>query len=148
MLLVIDNYDSFTWNLVQYFGTLGAEPVVRRNDELTVEEIEALAPEVPVPTELADRTSTRWLRPRASPVMVRDSVGGIDTHGPPLTEYRYAVTAEPPLSEGGASPITAVPPDATTEVIRGGCGTVSGTTLTGSEAGPGPAAFTARSRTW
>ena len=45
MILVIDNYDSFTWNLVQYLGELGAEPVVRRNDELSVEEIEALSPE-------------------------------------------------------------------------------------------------------
>ena len=45
MLLVIDNYDSFTWNLVQYLGELGAEPVVRRNDELTVEQIVELAPE-------------------------------------------------------------------------------------------------------
>ncbi|HUH12363.1 MAG TPA: aminodeoxychorismate/anthranilate synthase component II [Longimicrobiales bacterium] len=45
MLLVIDNYDSFTFNLVQYLGELGADPVVRRNDELTVDAIEALAPE-------------------------------------------------------------------------------------------------------
>ncbi len=45
MLLVIDNYDSFTWNLVQYLGELGADPVVRRNDALSVGEIEALAPE-------------------------------------------------------------------------------------------------------
>lgn len=45
MLLVIDNYDSFTYNLVQYFGELGAEMKVIRNDELSVEEIEALAPE-------------------------------------------------------------------------------------------------------
>jgi anthranilate synthase component II len=44
MILVIDNYDSFTWNLVQYLGQLGADPVVRRNDELTVAEIEALEP--------------------------------------------------------------------------------------------------------
>lgn len=44
MLLVIDNYDSFTYNLVQYFGELGAEPLVRRNDEITLAEIEALAP--------------------------------------------------------------------------------------------------------
>lgn len=40
MLLVIDNYDSFTYNLVQYLGELGAEMVVRRNDEITLEEIE------------------------------------------------------------------------------------------------------------
>ena len=39
MLLLIDNYDSFTWNLVQYFGALGQEVVVRRNDELSLEEI-------------------------------------------------------------------------------------------------------------
>lgn len=45
MLFVLDNYDSFTYNLVQYFGELGAEPVVRRNDEITVEEIAALRPE-------------------------------------------------------------------------------------------------------
>ena len=45
MILVIDNYDSFTYNLVQYFGELGAEPLVRRNDEITVEEIVNLSPE-------------------------------------------------------------------------------------------------------
>ena len=41
MVFVLDNYDSFTYNLVQYLGELGAEVVVRRNDELTVEEVEA-----------------------------------------------------------------------------------------------------------
>ena len=45
MLLIIDNYDSFTYNLVQYFGELGAEPVVKRNDEITLAEIDALKPE-------------------------------------------------------------------------------------------------------
>ncbi|HEU5358957.1 MAG TPA: aminodeoxychorismate/anthranilate synthase component II [Gemmatimonadales bacterium] len=45
MLLVIDNYDSFTWNLVQYIGELGVEPVVYRNDRLSVDEALALAPE-------------------------------------------------------------------------------------------------------
>ncbi|MCX7623397.1 MAG: aminodeoxychorismate/anthranilate synthase component II [Thermomicrobium sp.] len=44
MILVVDNYDSFTFNLVQYLAELGAEVVVRRNDEVTLEEIEALAP--------------------------------------------------------------------------------------------------------
>jgi anthranilate synthase component II len=44
MLLVIDNYDSFTYNLVQYLGELGAELLVRRNDEISVEEIGTLAP--------------------------------------------------------------------------------------------------------
>jgi anthranilate synthase component II len=44
MILVIDNYDSFTYNLVQYLGELGADPVVRRNDAITVDEIGELAP--------------------------------------------------------------------------------------------------------
>jgi anthranilate synthase/aminodeoxychorismate synthase-like glutamine amidotransferase len=44
MLLVIDNYDSFTYNLVQYLGVLGADVVVRRNDAITVDEIGELAP--------------------------------------------------------------------------------------------------------
>ena len=45
MLLMIDNYDSFTYNLVQYFGELGADVRTYRNDEITLEEIEALAPD-------------------------------------------------------------------------------------------------------
>ncbi|NYT78532.1 aminodeoxychorismate/anthranilate synthase component II [Alcaligenaceae bacterium] len=44
MLLMLDNYDSFTYNLVQYFGELGEEVKVLRNDQTTVEEIAALAP--------------------------------------------------------------------------------------------------------
>ena len=45
MVFVLDNYDSFTYNLVQYLGELGAEVVVRRNDQVTVKEVEALRPE-------------------------------------------------------------------------------------------------------
>jgi anthranilate synthase/aminodeoxychorismate synthase-like glutamine amidotransferase len=45
MVFVLDNYDSFTYNLVQYLGELGAEVVVRRNDELTVEEVEEFRPD-------------------------------------------------------------------------------------------------------
>jgi anthranilate synthase component 2 len=45
MLLMIDNYDSFTYNLVQYFGELGAEVQVYRNDQITLEDIERLAPD-------------------------------------------------------------------------------------------------------
>ncbi|MDB4099141.1 aminodeoxychorismate/anthranilate synthase component II [Candidatus Thioglobus sp.] len=44
MLLMIDNYDSFTYNLVQYFGELGQEVVVYRNDEISISEIESLNP--------------------------------------------------------------------------------------------------------
>ena len=45
MVFVLDNYDSFTYNLVQYLGELGAEVQVRRNDQVTVEEVEAMRPE-------------------------------------------------------------------------------------------------------
>jgi anthranilate synthase/aminodeoxychorismate synthase-like glutamine amidotransferase len=44
VILLIDNYDSFTWNLAQYFGELGHPPVVRRNDEITIDEIEGMRP--------------------------------------------------------------------------------------------------------
>ncbi len=45
MLLMIDNYDSFTYNLVQYLGELGVEVEVHRNDQITLEQIEAMAPD-------------------------------------------------------------------------------------------------------
>lgn len=45
MILLIDNYDSFTWNLVHYMGEAGAEVVVRRNDQITVDEALAMAPD-------------------------------------------------------------------------------------------------------
>jgi anthranilate synthase/aminodeoxychorismate synthase-like glutamine amidotransferase len=45
VILLIDNYDSFTWNLAQYLGELGAPPLVKRNDEITLEEIAELRPD-------------------------------------------------------------------------------------------------------
>ncbi|HEY7498930.1 MAG TPA: aminodeoxychorismate/anthranilate synthase component II [Vicinamibacterales bacterium] len=45
MILLIDNYDSFTFNLAQYLGELGAPPTVRRNDEITVDDVEAMRPD-------------------------------------------------------------------------------------------------------
>ena len=45
MLLLIDNYDSFTYNLAQYFGELGCDVMVKRNDEISIDEIAALAPQ-------------------------------------------------------------------------------------------------------
>ena len=45
MIFVLDNYDSFTYNLVQYMGELGAEMTIHRNDEFSVDDVEALAPE-------------------------------------------------------------------------------------------------------
>src|SRR5256886_11889956 len=62
MLFVLDNYDSFTYNLVQLFGELGAEPVVYRNDALTVEQVLALKPTAAVLSPgpcTPDRKSTR-----------------------------------------------------------------------------------------
>jgi len=48
MILVLDNYDSFTYNLVQYLGELGGDPVVRRNDAVSVDQVAALAPQAVV----------------------------------------------------------------------------------------------------
>ena len=45
MILLIDNYDSFTYNLAQYLGELGAPPIVRRNDEVTLDEIAGMRPD-------------------------------------------------------------------------------------------------------
>ena len=45
MILLIDNYDSFTFNLAQYLGELGAPPIVRRNDELTADEVAEMRPD-------------------------------------------------------------------------------------------------------
>ncbi|MEE8176635.1 MAG: anthranilate/aminodeoxychorismate synthase component II, partial [Acidobacteriota bacterium] len=45
MIFLLDNYDSFTYNLAQYLGELGADLLVRRNDEITVDEIASLRPE-------------------------------------------------------------------------------------------------------
>ena len=44
MLLMIDNYDSFTWNLVQYLGELGEQVTVYRNDEISLDEVAAMKP--------------------------------------------------------------------------------------------------------
>jgi anthranilate synthase component 2 len=67
MLLMIDNYDSFTYNVVQYLGELGAEVKVVRNDELTVAEIEASTP------------SASWCRPAPARRPRRACPGG-DQH--------------------------------------------------------------------
>ena len=45
MILLIDNYDSFTWNLAQYLGELGAPPIVRRNDEVSIDDIAKMQPQ-------------------------------------------------------------------------------------------------------
>jgi anthranilate/para-aminobenzoate synthase component II len=76
MLLVLDNYDSFTYNLVQYLGELGEQPVVYRNDALTVADALALKPDaavlspgpgVPGNAGITRRTSCSTAFPRRSP---------------------------------------------------------------------------------
>ena len=57
MLLMIDNYDSFTYNLVQYFGELGQEVTVVRNDAITVEEIGRLKPSTSIRAGMSSRRS-------------------------------------------------------------------------------------------
>ena len=68
MILMIDNYDSFTYNLVQYLGELGADLVVHRNDKITLDQIEALAPEKIVisPGPLHTAGGGHLLRPNPS----------------------------------------------------------------------------------
>jgi anthranilate synthase component II len=73
MILVLDNYDSFTYNLVQYLGELGADPIVRRNDDITVDEVESLAPQAivisPGPGKPADAGVTVPLVQRWGPTI-------------------------------------------------------------------------------
>ncbi len=67
MLLMIDNYDSFTYNVVQYLGELGSQVKVVRNDELTIAEIEALNPErIVVSPVLAPRPRPEFRLKRSS----------------------------------------------------------------------------------
>jgi anthranilate synthase/aminodeoxychorismate synthase-like glutamine amidotransferase len=68
MILVVDNYDSFTYNLVQYFGELGAEPVVVRNDEITVSRIRRMKPERIVISPGPGRPENAGI----SPAVIRD----------------------------------------------------------------------------
>lgn len=76
MILLIDNYDSFTWNLYQYFCELGAEVLVRRNDALTLEEIAALAPEKIVISPGPARRMRRGFPSRLSATMRENAATG------------------------------------------------------------------------
>jgi anthranilate synthase/aminodeoxychorismate synthase-like glutamine amidotransferase len=107
-VLVIDNYDSFVYNLVQYLGELGADPTVVRNDEVTVDEAIALSP---------DRVllSPGPGRPEASGIIC-DAVGAFANIGTPVLGvclghqaigqvYGAEVVAAPELMHGKTSPI-------------------------------------------
>lgn len=74
MLLLIDNYDSFTYNLYQYFCELGAEVLVKRNDELQLADIERLAPQhlvISLAPVRPTRRASRWLPFAILPVSCR-----------------------------------------------------------------------------
>ncbi len=60
MLLLIDNYDSFTWNLAQYLGELGEDVRVVRNDAVTVDEVGRMAPERIATSSSSRRAAPRW----------------------------------------------------------------------------------------
>lgn len=82
MLLLIDNYDSFTYNLYQYFCELGAEVLVKRNDELQLADIERLAPQhlvISLALVRQTRRASRWLPFVILPVSCRSlgSASGI-----------------------------------------------------------------------
>ena len=63
MVFVLDNYDSFTYNLVQYLGELGAKVEVRRNDEITVETLSTEAPAGDLPAETPPTETVRAEEP-------------------------------------------------------------------------------------
>lgn len=107
MILVIDNYDSFTWNLVQYLGELGAEMLVHRNDELSADEIEALDPEAivlsPGPCTPAEAgVSVEVIRKLGSRVPILGVCLGHQAIG---AAYGSQVVRGPRLMHGKTSPI-------------------------------------------
>ena len=107
-ILVVDNYDSFTFNLVQYLGELGAEPVVMRNDELTVPEAAALSPQriviSPGPGTPADTGVSRDLLRELSPSI--PTLGVCLGHQAIVDVYGGTIDAAPAPRHGKTSEIT------------------------------------------
>ena len=83
MILLIDNYDSFTFNLAQYLGELGAPPLVRRNDEITLDEIAELRPDriviSPGPGTAGRRRHLGRRHPAVRPAACRSSASASGT---------------------------------------------------------------------
>jgi len=107
MIAVVDNYDSFTYNLVQYLGSLGAEVVVRRNDAVTADELLAMAPEglliSPGPGEPRDAgVSEDAIRALAGRVPILGVCLGHQAIG---EVYGGKVVRAPRLMHGKTSPI-------------------------------------------
>ena len=70
MILMIDNYDSFTYNIVQYIGELGADIQVKRNDQISIDEIESLNPKkIVISPGGQTPTTRRELEPEPEPAM-------------------------------------------------------------------------------
>jgi len=108
MILVLDNYDSFTYNLVQYLGELGEDPVVRRNDEITVDEIESLRPKAvvisPGPGRPADAGVTVPLVQRWGPTI--PMLGVCLGHQAIAEAFGGKVVSAPVLMHGKTSSIS------------------------------------------
>ncbi len=107
-VLVIDSYDSFVYNLVQYLGELGADPVVVRNDQLTVDDAVALAPDAVLLSPGPGRPETSGI--------ICDAIGAFAERGTPLLGvclghqaighvYGADVVGAPELMHGKTSPI-------------------------------------------
>ena len=107
MLFVLDNYDSFTYNLVQYLGELGADPVVRRNDAVSLDEVARLAPEriviSPGPGRPEDAGITVPLIQRYGPTV--PMLGVCLGHQAMGQAFGGRVVAAPALRHGKRSPI-------------------------------------------
>ena len=108
MILVIDNYDSFTYNLVQYLGELGADPVVRRNDEITLDQIGDLAPQAivisPGPGRPADAGVTVGLIERWGPTI--PTLGVCLGHQAIAEAFGGRVVTAPVLMHGKTSSVS------------------------------------------
>ena len=107
-ILVVDNYDSFTFNLVQYLGELGADPVVVRNDEVNLEEAGALAPDriviSPGPGTPADTGVSRDLLRHLSPTI--PTLGVCLGHQAIVDVFGGTVESAPAPRHGKTSEIT------------------------------------------
>jgi len=108
MLLMLDNYDSFTYNLVQYFGELGEKVVVRRNDKITLEEVAQLQPErivvSPGPGEPRDAGISEELIKACGPAKI-PTLGVCLGHQALGEVFGGTIERAPELMHGKVSPI-------------------------------------------
>ncbi len=108
MILVLDNYDSFTYNLVQYLGELGADPIVRRNDGITLDDVESLAPQAivisPGPGKPADAGVTVPLVQRWGPTI--PTLGVCLGHQAIAEAFGGRVVSAPILMHGKTSSVS------------------------------------------